>query len=248
MKQKRGAHVKKAWSGNASTLLPMRPAALFTPLLVASPAALKEPTFTAAAATGGRGRRGHARVNNRGSRAGAARKDPGERKSSTAGCTTAGAVLPATRAAHGGAAAVNQTSGHKMAARLLLLLGGWAVLQRTPGRRRPSGRHRRRCASPHGHHRYAAARRPLQAAASSHALGVVFTTLPSMTAVLPSRKAMRDRPSQFLNESTTRGWQGSNTTSAISLALRLWGALQLLAASLLADLLGGARMGEERAR
>merc|ERR1719442_15338 len=29
------------------------------------------------------------------------------------------------------------------------------------------------------------------------------TTLPSMTAVLPSRNAMRERPSQFLKESTT---------------------------------------------
>lgn len=62
----------------------------------------------------------------------------------------------------------------------------------------------------------------------AYALGVVFTTLPSMTAVLPSRKAMRDRPSQFLKESTTSGWQGSNTTSAISLAFRLWGASSFL--------------------
>lgn len=40
-------------------------------------------------------------------------------------------------------------------------------------------------------------------------LWVTDTTLPSMTAVLPSRKAMRDRPSQFLKESTIRGWVGS---------------------------------------
>merc|ERR1711988_726318 len=44
-------------------------------------------------------------------------------------------------------------------------------------------------------------------------------TLPSMTAVLPSRKAMRERPSQFLKESTTSGCCGTKTTSAISLDL-----------------------------
>jgi len=43
-------------------------------------------------------------------------------------------------------------------------------------------------------------------------LAVTVVTLPSMTAVLPSRKAMRDRPSQFLNESTISGWHGSKTT------------------------------------
>merc|ERR1719337_748686 len=50
-----------------------------------------------------------------------------------------------------------------------------------------------------------------------------WVTLPSMTAVLPSRKAMRVRPSQFLKESTTSGCCGRKTTSAISLDLREWG-------------------------
>merc|ERR1711991_740287 len=49
---------------------------------------------------------------------------------------------------------------------------------------------------------------------------VVFTTLPSITTPLPSMMATRDRPSQFLNESTTSGCTGANTTSAISLAFR----------------------------
>merc|ERR1719263_2618841 len=48
------------------------------------------------------------------------------------------------------------------------------------------------------------------------ALDVTSTTLPSITAVLPSKKAMRERPSQFLNESTTKGCCGLKTTSAIS--------------------------------
>merc|ERR1712193_570076 len=49
------------------------------------------------------------------------------------------------------------------------------------------------------------------------------TTLPSMTAVLPSRKAIRERPSQFLNESTTSGCCGTKGTWAISLDLSEWG-------------------------
>merc|ERR1712083_1093567 len=48
---------------------------------------------------------------------------------------------------------------------------------------------------------------------------LTVTTLPSMTAVLPSRNAMRDRPSQFLKESTTSGCCGRKTISAISLDL-----------------------------
>jgi hypothetical protein len=40
--------------------------------------------------------------------------------------------------------------------------------------------------------------------------------LPNMTAVLPSKKAMRERPSHFLKESTTSGWTGSKTHSATS--------------------------------
>merc|ERR1711937_692595 len=50
-------------------------------------------------------------------------------------------------------------------------------------------------------------------------LSTFFTILPSMTTPLPSRKAMRDRPSQFLNVSTTRGCCGAKFTSAISLDL-----------------------------
>merc|ERR1712166_1169757 len=54
-------------------------------------------------------------------------------------------------------------------------------------------------------------------------LATTVVTLPSMTAVLPSRKAMRERPSQFLNESTTSGCCGTKTTSAISFDLSEWG-------------------------
>merc|ERR1711953_1256308 len=43
------------------------------------------------------------------------------------------------------------------------------------------------------------------------------TTLPSMTTPLPSMKATRERPSQFLNVSHTNGCCGWNEHSAISL-------------------------------
>merc|ERR1739845_30735 len=46
------------------------------------------------------------------------------------------------------------------------------------------------------------------------------TTFPSITTPLPSMKATRDKPSQFLNESATRGCCGWNTHSAISLDFR----------------------------
>merc|ERR1719421_1688680 len=51
-------------------------------------------------------------------------------------------------------------------------------------------------------------------------LSVFFTILPSMTTPLPSRKAMRDRPSQLLNVSTTSGCCGTKFTSAISFDFR----------------------------
>merc|ERR1712023_390420 len=59
-----------------------------------------------------------------------------------------------------------------------------------------------------------------------HCAGVYFlavatfcsavTILPSITTPLPSRKAIRERPSQFLNVSTTSGCCGVNVHSAIS--------------------------------
>merc|ERR1712025_229019 len=49
------------------------------------------------------------------------------------------------------------------------------------------------------------------------------TTLPSITTPLPSMNATRDKPSQFLKESHTRGCCGANTHSAISLDLSEWG-------------------------
>merc|ERR1712139_424664 len=45
------------------------------------------------------------------------------------------------------------------------------------------------------------------------------TILPSITTPLPSRNAMRDRPSQFLNVSTTSGCCGAKVHSAISFDL-----------------------------
>merc|ERR1712004_660764 len=48
-------------------------------------------------------------------------------------------------------------------------------------------------------------------------------TLPSMTTPLPSMKATRDRPSQFLNVSHTRGCCGWKEHCAISFDLRAWG-------------------------
>merc|ERR1719311_828330 len=53
------------------------------------------------------------------------------------------------------------------------------------------------------------------AAASSFRSHV--TTLPSITTPLPSMKATRERPSQFLNVSQTRGCCGWKLHSAISL-------------------------------
>ena len=44
-------------------------------------------------------------------------------------------------------------------------------------------------------------------------LSTFFTILPSMTTTLPSRKAMRERPSQFLKVSTTSGCCGAKFTS-----------------------------------
>merc|ERR1711959_502481 len=49
------------------------------------------------------------------------------------------------------------------------------------------------------------------------ALGVHLVTFPSMTTPLPSMKAIRDNPSQFLKLSHTKGCCGTNMHSAISL-------------------------------
>merc|ERR1711953_644946 len=48
-------------------------------------------------------------------------------------------------------------------------------------------------------------------------------TLPSMTTPLPSMKATRDSPSQFLNVSQTSGCWGWKLHCAISLDFREWG-------------------------
>merc|ERR1719305_1627051 len=48
-------------------------------------------------------------------------------------------------------------------------------------------------------------------------------TFPSMTTPLPSMNATRDRPSQFLKVSATKGCWGSKVTWAISLDFKLWG-------------------------
>merc|ERR1711933_298057 len=48
-------------------------------------------------------------------------------------------------------------------------------------------------------------------------------TLPSITTPLPSMNATRDRPSQFLKVSHTRGCWGWKLHCAISLDLREWG-------------------------
>merc|ERR1711959_365117 len=55
----------------------------------------------------------------------------------------------------------------------------------------------------------------LPAALSAFCPAVVI--LPNMTTPLPSKNAMRDRPSQFLNVSTTSGCCGTKLHSAISL-------------------------------
>merc|ERR1719171_1486996 len=49
------------------------------------------------------------------------------------------------------------------------------------------------------------------------------TTFPSMTTPLPSIKATRDKPSQFLKVSHTRGCCGWKLHSAISLDFKEWG-------------------------
>merc|ERR1711898_50551 len=48
-------------------------------------------------------------------------------------------------------------------------------------------------------------------------------TFPSMTTPLPSMKATRDKPSQFLKESQTSGCCGWKAHSAISFDLSEWG-------------------------
>merc|ERR1719476_276082 len=48
-------------------------------------------------------------------------------------------------------------------------------------------------------------------------------TFPSMTTPFPSMNATRDRPSQFLNVSHTRGCCGTKLHSAISFDFREWG-------------------------
>ena len=58
--------------------------------------------------------------------------------------------------------------------------------------------------------------------------GTVAITLPSIMTVLQSRKAIRERPSQFLKLSHTSGVMGSNWAWATSLALR-WGGASALA-------------------
>merc|ERR1712130_223665 len=49
------------------------------------------------------------------------------------------------------------------------------------------------------------------------------TTLPNMTTPLPSIKATRDKPSQFLKESQTKGCCGWKAHSAISFDFKEWG-------------------------
>merc|ERR1719291_440921 len=49
------------------------------------------------------------------------------------------------------------------------------------------------------------------------------TILPNITTPLPSMKATRERPSQFLNVSHTNGCWGWNAHSAISLGFKEWG-------------------------
>merc|ERR1711982_253605 len=48
-------------------------------------------------------------------------------------------------------------------------------------------------------------------------------TFPSMTTPFPSMNATRERPSQFLNVSHTRGCCGAKLHSAISFDFREWG-------------------------
>merc|ERR1719441_59248 len=54
-------------------------------------------------------------------------------------------------------------------------------------------------------------------AAALSSLRSQVTTLPSITTPLPSMKATRDRPSQFLKVSHTKGCCGAKEHSAISL-------------------------------
>ena len=54
--------------------------------------------------------------------------------------------------------------------------------------------------------------------------------------MLPSKNAIRDKPSHFLKESTTIGWTGSKTHSATSLDFKEAGLFELFAASFLTNL------------
>merc|ERR1719326_976567 len=58
---------------------------------------------------------------------------------------------------------------------------------------------------------------------ASKTLASQETTLPNITTPLPSMNATRERPSQFLKVSATRGCWGSKVTWAISLDFKLWG-------------------------
>merc|ERR1719456_2223949 len=61
---------------------------------------------------------------------------------------------------------------------------------------------------------------------ASSLMSVFFTTeviFPSITTPFPSMKATRDRPSQFLKVSHTRGCCGAMVISAISFDFKLWG-------------------------
>merc|ERR1712190_37941 len=59
--------------------------------------------------------------------------------------------------------------------------------------------------------------------AAASALCSQVTILPNITTPLPSMKATRERPSQFLNVSHTNGCWGWNAHSAISLGFKEWG-------------------------
>merc|ERR1712190_382215 len=63
----------------------------------------------------------------------------------------------------------------------------------------------------------------LPPAAALSSFGVQVTTLPNITTPLPSMKATRERPSQFLKLSHTSGCCGWRLHSAISLDFKEWG-------------------------
>merc|ERR1719299_399930 len=63
----------------------------------------------------------------------------------------------------------------------------------------------------------------LPPALSPSSLRSHWTTFPSITTPLPSMKATRERPSQFLKLSHTKGCCGVNQHSAISLLFKLCG-------------------------